>query len=170
MEILIIVVIAYIVIVFGFTRLVVPHFGFGSDLVPEIIPDSMLEKIKELKNKANTSKEKFLELSYDYLGNKYHSERLNTLFKFFDMYRNLSWYWNKIGFIHCQWANFLLKIFLVKSEFFKEDEIRPRYAFLNFIPHQYLQVKISNKWVDVDVDEKYKGYKIGEHNNKLFAK
>ena len=126
----------YVIIVFGASRFIIPHFGFGSDPVPEKIPDSMLEKIDELKIKANGSKENFLELTYNYLGNKYHSERFNTVFKFHYMFKNLDDIWGRIGFIPCNQSNFLLKTFLVKSGFFREDEIRPRYAFLNFVPHQ----------------------------------
>jgi len=168
MPTLIIIIIAYIIIVFGLSHLVIPHLGWKQDPIPEKIPDSLQKKIDELKDKAKNKRE-FLELVYNYLGDRYHSERFNTVLKISYAFKDLNWAWEREGFIHCQWANFLLKISLVKSGFFREDEIRKRHCFLNFVSHQYLQIKIDNKWVDIDVDEKHKGFKIGEHNNKLFT-
>ena len=162
MEILIIIIIAYTIIVFGLSYLVIPHLGWKQEPILEKISDNLQEKINELKTKAKNKRE-FLDLAYDYLGGRYRSERFNTVLKFHYMFKNLDDIWSRQGFIPCNQSNFLMRIFLVKSGFFREDEIRKRHCFLNFVPHQYLQIKIDNKWVDVDVGEKYRGMLIGKH-------
>jgi hypothetical protein len=122
----------------------------------------MGKEIEELKNKSNSPKE-FLELTYNFLGTKYHSERLATVLKFHYLFKDLEDIWSRAGFIPCNQSNFLMRIFLVRSGFFKDEEIRRRHVFVNFVPHQYLQVKLDNKWLDVDVGEKYRGMPIGKH-------
>lgn len=152
----------YFFIVFVFARFFIPHLGFGYDRLPERIPEDMQNKINELKDKADSSHE-FLKLTYDYLGDRYYSERFNTLFKFWYLFKNLDKVWSMPGFIPCNQSNFLLRIFLVKSGFFKEDDIKKRHVFVNFVPHQYLKVKVNNSWIDVDVGERKKGMPVGKH-------
>ena len=162
MEILIIVAILYIVIVFGASYLFIPHLGFRPDPIPEEIPSSLKVKINELRTRAKT-KQEFLELAFDYIGNKYHSERFNTFLKFNYLFKDLDDIFSRQGFIPCTQSNFLMRIFLIKSGFFKNNEIRRRHVFVNFVLHQYLQVKIDNKWIDVDVGEKCRNLPIGKH-------
>lgn len=162
MEIVIYIIVLYFILVFGLSRFFIPHLSFGSDPLPEKIPGDMERKIEELKNKSNYPKE-FLELAYNFLGTKYHSERLATVLKFHFMFKSLEDIWIRTGFIPCNQSNFLMRIFLIKSGWFKDEEIRRRQVFLNFVPHQYLQVKVDGEWLDVDVGEKYRGMPIGRH-------
>ena len=162
MEIFFLFIAVYAVIVFGVSRFFIPHLSFGSDPVPGKIPVNIEEVIGDLRIKSNSPRE-FLESSFSYLGDKYRSERLATVFKFHYLFKDLDDIWARRGFIPCNQSNFLMRIFLVKSGFFKEEKIRRRYVFVNFVPHQYLQVKVDNKWLDVDVGEKYRGMLIGKH-------
>jgi hypothetical protein len=162
MEIFISLVAAYFFFVFFVSRFFIPHLSFGQAPIPEKIPEGMEEVIEEFKIKSHSPKE-FLESAYGYLGTKYHSERLATVFKFHCLFKSLEDVWKTNGFIPCNQSNFLLRIFLVKSEFFREDDIRRRHVFVNFVPHQYLQIRFNNEWIDVDVGEKYRGMPIGEH-------
>ncbi|MFA4941118.1 MAG: hypothetical protein WC582_00770 [Patescibacteria group bacterium] len=152
----------YIIFSFFLSRFFVPHLSFWQSPVPETIPREMEETIEKLKTQSSSPKE-FLELSFNYLGKKYHSERLATILKFSYLFKNLENVWVTNGFIPCTQSNFLLRIFLVKSGFFREDDIRRRHVFVNFVPHQYLQVKLDDKWLDVDVGEKHRGMPIGKH-------
>jgi len=152
----------YIFVVFILSRLVIPHLGFKEDNIPEQIPESMLEKINEIKNQSS-SREQFLNLAYNYLGSRFCSERLNTFLKFNYLYKSLDQIWLMEGYIPCTINNYLFKIFLIRSGYFKNEDIRLRYVFLNFILHQYLQVKINDKWLDIDVGEKQRGMPIGKH-------
>jgi len=152
----------YVLVVFILSRLVIPHLGFKEDNIPEQIPESMLAKINEIKNQSS-SREQFLNLAYNYLGSRFRSERLNIFLKFNYLFKLVGEVWQMNGYLPCTINNYLLKIFLVKSGWFKETEIRRRHVFVNFVIHQYLQVKINDKWLDVDVGEKQRGMPIGKY-------
>ncbi len=152
----------YVSAVFVLSRFIIPHLGFKEEKIPEILPESMSEKIKEIKNQASGA-EHFLNLTYNYLGKKYRSERFNTIFKFHYLFKSLEQAWRMSGFMPCTISNYFLKIFLVKSGWFEETDIRRRYVFVNFVPHQYLQVRLGDKWLEVDVGEKQRGLPLGKH-------
>ena len=67
------------------------------------------------------------------------------------------------GYMPCPQTNYLLRIFLVKSGWFKDEDIKRKHIFVNFVPHQYLKVKIGDRWIDVDVGEKQRGLPLGRH-------
>lgn len=157
-----VIILLYIFLVFFVSRFVIPHMGFGEDRIPEKLPETMKDKIDELKFLSSSPKE-FLELSYKYIGEKNWSERLNTFFKFGLLFKDLDSIWKVNGYVPCTQSSFLMRIFLLKSGFFKPKEIRRRYVFVNFIVHQYLEVYIEDKWVPVDVGEKKAGIPIGKH-------
>lgn len=162
LEVIFTIVVIYIIVVFILSRFFIPHLRFFKDKFPEKIPDNMEKVIIDLKAKANSNKE-FLELAYNYIGNKYRSERFNTVFKFNYLFKPADEIWKMNGYIPCTQSNFLLRIFLVKSGFYKDKEIKKRHIFTNFALHQYLQVKVGDKWIDVDVGEKQRGLPIGKH-------
>lgn len=135
--ILIYVIILYISLFFFFPRLIIPHLEFSEEKAPERLPEGMKEKINELKFIAKSAEE-FLRLAYDYLGSRFRSERFNTFFKFFYLFKTVNEAWPKDGYLPCTVNNYLLKIFLVKSGWFKEADIKRRHAFVNFVIHQYL--------------------------------
>lgn len=155
-------IIAYIFIFFVLSRLIIPHLGFREEKISEIIPAEMMVKIDEIKMRAHTGEE-FLNLTYDYLGSKYRSERLNIFLKFNYLFKTLEQAWQINDYVPCTINNYLLKIFLVKSGWFKEKDIKRQHVFVNFVPHQYLKVKINNQWLDVDVGEQQRGMLIGNH-------
>lgn len=150
----------YILLAFVLLRLVIPHLGFKEDSIPERIPESMLAKINEIKNQSG-GPEQFLNLAYDYLGSRFRSERLNTILKLDYLYKSPEQAWQMNGYLPCTISNYLLKIFLVKSDFFRLEDIKARVVFLNFVPHQYLQVKVNGRWLDVDVGKKQCGIPLG---------
>lgn len=168
MIIFLIIIISYLLLVFGLSRLVIPHLGLKKDVLPENIPAEWQKEIEFLKVKANNAEE-FLFLTYNYLGQKYSykSRPFFRRFKIFPNFRTLfiglDGLYQRRGFMHCTQLNFLLRLFLVKSGFFKEENIRLKHVFVNFFIHQYAQVYLNNKWVDVDIFDYSNGLKIGEH-------
>lgn len=168
MIIFLIIIISYLLIVFGLSRLVIPHLGFEKDALPENIPVEWQKEIEFLKIKANNAEE-FLSLTYNYLGQKY-SYQSRPFFRRFKIFPNfqtlfisLNDLYQRRGFMHCTQLNFLLRLFLVKSGFFKEEDIKLKYIFVNFFIHQYAQVYLNNRWIDVDIFDYSNGLKIGEH-------
>nr|MBP9802312.1 hypothetical protein [Patescibacteria group bacterium] len=92
-----------------------------------------------------------------------------TLFKPHYRFKSLTDIWQINGFVPCHQSSFVLKIFLVKSKFFKEEDIKIKLIFLNFLIHHYLELNINNKKIAIDVGEKINGIRLGEHAG-FFAK
>src|SRR3990167_668993 len=155
-------VVAYILFVFVLSRFVIPHLGFMEEKVPESIPESMMDKINQLKNQSQ-NQEQFLNSAYNFLGSRYCSQRFNTLLKFNYLFKSFEEVWQMEGYIPCTINNYLLKIFLIKGGYFSETDIKCCHVFANFVPHQYLRVKMNNKWLNVDVGEKGRGLPIGKY-------
>ncbi|MFH1522285.1 MAG: hypothetical protein ABIE43_00520 [Patescibacteria group bacterium] len=162
LETIITIIIVYILLVFILARFFIPHLSFRKKPIPDKIPDSMEKVIRTLKIESK-NKEDFLNKAYNYLGGKYRSERFNTFFKFNYLFKSLDEAWEKKGYMPCTQSNNLLRIFLIKSGFFKEREIKIKNVFANFILHQYLKINLNDRWINVDVGEKQRGLKIGEH-------
>lgn len=161
-EAFIVIVTIYFLSVFVLSRFFVPHLDFRKEKLPENLPVGMIEQITKLKNQSNSAVE-FLQLAYDYLGSKYRSERFDTLFKFNYLFKNLAEIWNMSGYTPCTQSNSLMRIFLMQSGFFADEEIKIRHNFVNFCIHQYLQVKVNGEWMDVDAGEKQGGMPLGKH-------
>lgn len=152
----------YITLVFGLSRLIIPRMRPGAAALPEVLPGSLASAIQALTRQAKT-KDEFLTLAYNYIGERYRSERFNTVLKFNYLFLPLEKVWEMSGYMPCTQTNFLLSIFLVKSGFFKEEDIKRRHVPVNFVPHQYLQVRVDGKWTNADVGEKQRGMKLGEY-------
>lgn len=72
--------------------------------------------------------------------------------------------WNTKDFVYCTAINFVIFVLLVKSKFFKPEDIRARYVFVNMVIHQYLQVKVDGIWVDFDpAGTGIRGKPLGTH-------
>ncbi len=162
MALLILLLVTYVLAVFFFSRFFIPYLGFSKSALPAVLPRGMEKEILLLRKKAR-SKKHFLKVSYDYLGARFEGGRFRTFIFFHFMFKDLPYLWNKKGFVQCTILNHFLRIFLVRSGYFKDEEVRLRHTFLNFNIHQYVQVKINGSWVDVDVSWKKQGVPLGRH-------
>lgn len=124
----------------------------------------MQNEINRLKKRAK-SKEEFLRLAYDCLGSRFEGGRFKTFLNFDLIFKDIDYLWSKKGFVQCTIHNHFLRIFLVKSGFFKDEEIRLKHTFLNFNIHQYAQVRLGNKWIDIDLSWKKAGVPLGRHGS-----
>ncbi|MEI6597138.1 MAG: hypothetical protein WCL13_02910, partial [bacterium] len=60
--------------------------------------------------------------------------------------------------------NYVMKTLLIKSDFFKDGDIRLKWTKIwYFSPHQYLQVNIDNKWINIDIWAYAYGIKFGDN-------
>ncbi len=136
---------------------------FSKTPLPSVLPDKMQEVILELK-KSHDQKE-CLEKVYALLTAKYHGERLKTYTKLFQLFRkDIFWLWSRNGYLHCTNINYVAKILLVDSGFFQNSDIRLKWTFVWHIsPHQYLQVKVGNQWINIDVWANAFGIKFGNY-------
>ncbi|NLC31349.1 MAG: hypothetical protein GX765_04845 [Candidatus Moranbacteria bacterium] len=74
--------------------------------------------------------------------------------------KDVCFLWNQDGFLHCTNINYLARILLIESGFFKEEDIVLKWTLVWYIsPHQYLRVKmIDDEFINVDIWAK--NYKI----------
>ncbi len=114
---------------------------------------------------STQSKEECLRKAYSLLTEKYHWDRLKTYSRFFELFtRNPEKLWIKFGFLHCTNLNILLKALLLWSEHFTKEEIRFCWTQIWIVsPHQYAQVRLDNKWIDIDIWAHRYGIWFGDH-------
>lgn len=136
---------------------------FSKTPVPDVLPDEMQKIINEIKKSLN--KEGCLKVAYEILTAKYRGYRIMTYLKLFDVFKHdIGTLWQKNGFLHCTNINYLLRTILIKSDFFTDDEICLCWTQIWYIsPHQYLQVKVDDKWIDVDIWAHAYGIEFGDH-------
>ena len=136
---------------------------FSKTPIPDVLPDDMQKIINEIKKSLN--KEECLKKVYEILIVKYRGYRVKTYLKLFDVFvHDISILWNKNGFMHCGNINYVMRALLIKSDFFSEDDIRLRWTLIWYIsPHQYLQVKIDDRLINIDIWAYAYGIKFGDN-------
>ena len=140
---------AYVFLVFGVSRFVVPFLGFSKDGLPEELPDELNEAIMRIKEESGNNKEKFIQKSYEYITKNF---RVTGPFVDFP-----SLFWHKPQHMlenrnrmHCTQLNYLLRLMLVNSGMFDDKDIKQRITTTRLCIHQYLKVKLNGKWIDAD--------------------
>lgn len=131
--------------------------------IPDVLPDEIQKIINEIKKSPN--QEKCLKRAYGVLISKYRGYRVKTYTKLFDVFKyDIAKLWNKNGFLHCTSLNYPLRVLLIKSGFFTENDIHLKWTHIWYIsPHQYIQVKIDNEWINVDIWANTHGIKLGDN-------
>ncbi len=124
---------------------------FSKQEIPDEIPEKLKEKIREFSH--NSDKEDFLKKSFFYITSKWGGGRMNLIYKLrllFD--KDISKIFNTKGYLHCTTMNFLLRTMLVKSGFFRDEDIELKSHSSWIVPHQYLKVKIKEgEFVKLDI-------------------
>ena len=162
-RIIFLIVFAYVFLIFFVTRLVIPHMGFTKDPLQRKIPDDIKKDISKLKKKSKT-KMSFLRNTYTFLSERHCGGHLSTLTKLnYCFIKDLDVLWREKGYLPCTIHNYLLRVFLVKSGIFKENEIKLKHTFCDFNIHQYVKVNVGNKWIDVDIWGQKYGVPFGKH-------
>lgn len=119
--------------------------------IPNNLPVEMAKCIEEIKLVGD--KEQALKQAYSIITSRYKGQRLKTLIYFWKLATsNPHILWTSIDFLHCTNMNFLLRILLVKSGWFTDADIKPRWTLIWFFsPHQYLRVRlVGGNWINVD--------------------
>lgn len=168
MQIVLLIIAIYFLLVFGVSRFVVPFMGFERYNLPTDLPVEIRNTISTLENRS-TDKQSYLQAVYDVVLDKNLHQWKHTRFKAATrlpraFVKDLNEIWETQDFVFCMAINFVVFVLLAKSKFFKEDDVRVRHVFANFIIHQYLQVKVGEKWVDVDpAGTGIRGKPLGQH-------
>ena len=154
-------IIAYIVLVYVVSRFIIPQYGWKKSKLPQKLPEYWQTVLDELKEKSH-SQEDFLKIAYAYITQKYIGGRMKTILYLSQVFQDPFSF--KSGYIQCHIQNYLLRVLLVKSGYFSDEDIQIKTVFFNFFTHQYLKVKVGEKWVDVDPHESYKSVPLGKHS------
>lgn len=157
----ILIIAGYFFIVFFLSRFFVPFMGFRKYLPPAAIPDDVQQTIRELEEKSKNVRS-YLENAYQFVRSNWQAERLKTVTHFPLIFRtDLGAVWRQRGYAHCNTINFILYTLLAKSRYFAVEDIKVRHSFFNMVLHQYLQVKVSGQWIDVDSSVAYLKNPVG---------
>jgi hypothetical protein len=141
----------------------IPNF-FSKKPIPDQLPFEMQTIVEELKLSAN--KEECLKQAYKIMTSRYRGFRFRTYIKIYEAFEtDLEKLWCKTGFLHCHVINYLLRVLLVKSGWFDDDDIQLKYSLIWYVsPHQYLQVKVGeNKFINVDTWNHHYGKRFGDY-------
>lgn len=159
---ILIVVAAYWFFVFILSHLIIPYYGWKKRPLPKHISDQIQGEIDSLA-KMYPNQGMFLRAVYELIAKRYPSKTVSTLLHIPTLFiHSPEKLWNMKGqFMACHQTSLLLRIFLVRSKLFTEDDIRVKYSMVNFNTHQYLQVKAEDAWIDVDVWGKKYGIPFG---------
>lgn len=115
--------------------------------LPKRAPDCMMPAIKELKKLA--TKEQCLERAYHILAEKFYGDFSFSLYNphklFFFSVEN-AWQSKKKIPLHSVHINYLLRILLVKSGHFLDQDLWPKITHLYVLfPHQYMWIWLADK-------------------------
>ncbi|NQU97978.1 hypothetical protein HQ533_00785 [Candidatus Woesearchaeota archaeon] len=160
-KIIIILIALYIFIISFLSRIFIPNLHFWRSPIPDRIPMSMQEEINRIKKKSKT-KHDFLKNTFAFLTSKYKGEKVKTYSKLYLLWKPLDYIWRKKGFLHCCRQNHLMRIFLIKSGMFTEEDIRLKHITLCINIHQYIEVRTEKGWIPVDTWTHAFGTKFGE--------
>ena len=133
--------------------------------MPTLLPTEM-EEIINNQLKSADSPEECLKRVYNILSLKYYGNRWKIVSRFWELFNlNPQRLWAKSGFLYCTSINYLMKILLTRSGWFKKGDIATKWSLTwNFFPHQYLRARVdSNKYINADVWAKIFGIEFGDH-------
>ncbi|QQG38900.1 MAG: hypothetical protein HYS32_00335 [Candidatus Woesearchaeota archaeon] len=138
---------------------------FKKEPIPKKVPYNLQIEINKLKK----SKDKLgcLKKAHKTITSKFHGGKFLPYVNLFQLFEeNPKRLWNKASYLDCVHLNYLLRILLIKSGFFTEEDIKLKItAGYLFFPHQYLKIKINKKFIDVDCWGYKYGKDIGKHCN-----
>jgi hypothetical protein len=121
---------------------------------------AIIEHLNACENKEEALKEAFKITS-----TRFSSSRLKLIIRIKRIFiKDPERMWQK-KFLYCFQVNYLLRMFLVKSKWFQDKDIKLKFSFVYyFIPHQYLRIKINdNQYMNVDPWGYDYGVKFGDY-------
>jgi len=68
--------------------------------------------------------------------------------------------------MHCTNINRILKSLLIGSGLFREEDIRIKWTLIWYVsPHQHVQVRIGDRWINVDIWAHAYGIEFGDYTH-----
>ena len=155
----------YYLLMFVVSRLFIPRLGFWKERLPRRLPGNLRREVIKLKG----NKEQVLRKAYKIVTSKFYGLRGYTLLYMSKMmWRNPSLVWRRGGFAQCSTQTYFLRLFLVKSGKFKDEDIEVYHHPLGLNIHQILRVKVGKKKVFLDPWAKKLGIPFGRRIDYFF--
>ncbi len=142
------------------SRIFIPHMGFRKENITDV-PTSIKRMITHFKKRAHDRKAYFYAVC-TFLTRHFHGEKRRVWKEFSLLFKDIRYLWKKKGFLPCTQFCHLLRIFLVKSGLFREEDIKIHHMFHSFSIHQYLLVRVDKRWMPVDLWAYRYGVPIGK--------
>lgn len=138
----------------------IPHL-LKKEKIPAITNTNLIHAIEHVRESKDKSEA--LARAYQCITDRFHGYRFHTYLLFHKAFkRNPNTLWEQRGFMHCTQQNYLLRLLLVESGWFTEDDITLGHSLVWHIsPHQYLMVQVDGKKIAVDPWNNRHGAKMG---------
>ncbi len=128
------------------------------------IPEEMKQIAEELSRCKD--KHELVHAAYTVLTHRFPWDRLKTFTHATDLFRTDLTYLRNRHFLHCTNSLYILRHLLVASGAFHDSDIRLKWTLIRYVsPHQYAQVRIDNKRVDVDIRAATYWIKFWDHSS-----
>jgi hypothetical protein len=137
-------------------------FGiFDKYKMPNKLHPELQKVVNQLKRK---SKIDIIKGAYDVVTTKFTSSNWKTYTHLPEIIqRDTNRLWNR-NFLYCTHQNFLIRLILIKTGKFKERDIKLKRGLAHWLsPHQWLRIKVGNKWTDVDAWGRSYGVPFGKN-------
>ncbi|MEW6610493.1 MAG: hypothetical protein AB1352_02620 [Patescibacteria group bacterium] len=137
---------------------------FKKEPIPEKLPVDMMKVVEELKRCQN--QDECLQRAYDILTTKYRGYKFRTYTRFWEMFEtDLDKLWARSGFLHCHLMDYLMRVLLVKSGWFRDEDLVLKITFIWYISiHQHLLVHMRDgRQIHVDIWYAHYGKKLGDY-------
>lgn len=152
----------------------IPHI-FSKYPIPENIPEELKKVIRDFSEQS--SSEEFLKKSFEYITQNWWWDRYGIFLYMLRLSETRIWDILKTKwYLHCTTMNYLLRVMLVKSWYYQDNQIQEKWTHIWYIaPHQYLHIVLDN-WEYIDIDPwnyqfgiPYGSYGKGFDSTKIFA-
>ena len=160
------IIILYILLMFVFSLLFIPHLGWKRKL-DESLPKDVSEKMIKI-GKSSKTKMEVLERVVDFMLQRVHSKFKQVIPQFGLLFeKSFNKLWEKGGFVHCHQHNLILRYLLLGTKRFSDEDIKLRITHCHANIHQYSKINVSEnkkekEWISVDTYAVSQGFKIGE--------
>jgi hypothetical protein len=137
---------------------------FKKEPIPELLPEGIAKVVEELK--ICRSQDECLSKAFEVLTSKYRGYKFKTYTKIWRVFEtDLEKLWARSGFLHCHLMNYLLRILLVKSGWFRDEDLTLKISFIWYISiHQHLLVRMNDgRRIHADIWYAYYGKKLGDY-------
>lgn len=113
--------------------------------VPKHLPRDIQTACDALRKSPN--QETALRRAYDLVSGRFRARRSRTYILIHKILsKDAEHVWSRTNFLHCTHMNWILKILLVGSGWFKEADVREQWSLVwHMSPHQYLRVRMNDE-------------------------